>query len=113
MDETTKALDKRLENVAWALFLIMLGGLWLAPEGMVPEGTWLAGAGLIMLGLNGARYMNGIKMSNFSIALGIIALLVGLGDMVGVDLPVFPILLILVGAHIIFRAATGPGRARD
>ena len=29
----------------------MLGGLWLVPDQWIPEGSWLIGAGLIMLGL--------------------------------------------------------------
>jgi hypothetical protein len=47
------ALDRRLEGIGWALFLIMIGGLGLVPS--VPQGTWLVGTGLIMLGLNVAR----------------------------------------------------------
>ena len=67
---------------------------------MVREGTWLVGAGLIMLGLNAARYYTGIKMSRFSIALSIIALAIGLTDFFGLDLPLVPILIILFGrAH--------------
>jgi hypothetical protein len=62
--ETRKrSLNKQLEAVGWGLFLIMIGGLWLVPDEMVREGTWLIGAGLIMLGLNAARYYTGVKMS--------------------------------------------------
>ncbi len=39
----------------------MIGGLWLAPSQLVPEGTWLIGTGLIMLGLTAARQMDGIR----------------------------------------------------
>jgi hypothetical protein len=108
-DPAKKALDKRLENIAWALFLIMIGGIWLVPNRQVPEGTWLIGVGFIMLGLNAARYANDIQMSNFTIGLGILALLIGLADFAGVDLPLFPILLILIGANIIFKAMTRRG----
>ncbi len=78
----------------------MIGGLWLVPDEMVHEGTWLMGAGLIMLGLNAAHCYTGIKMSRFSIALGIIALAIGLTDFFGLDLPLVPILIILFGASI-------------
>lgn len=70
----------------------------------MPEGTWLIGIGLIMLGLNVARRLNDIEPSGFTIVLGVIALLAGTGDFLGVDLPVFPILLILLGAQIIYKA---------
>ena len=50
------ALNKRLESVAWGLFLIMLGGFALVPDETIPKGVWSIGVGLIMLGLNPARY---------------------------------------------------------
>ena len=97
------ALNKRLESIGWALFLIMIGGLWLVPDERVPKGTWLIWAGLIILGLNGARYVSGIKMSGFTIVLGVLALAAGLGDFFGIDLPLLAILLILIGANIILK----------
>ncbi|MHB0878478.1 MAG: hypothetical protein ACYC5O_20775 [Anaerolineae bacterium] len=97
-------LSRRLERVAWALFLIMAGGLALVPDSSLPEGTWLVGVGIIMLGLNLARYVNGIRTSGFTIVLGLIALGSGIGDLTGLDLPVLPILLILIGASLLLRA---------
>ncbi len=94
-------LDHQFERVSWALFLIMIGGLAFVPE--VPGGTWLIGTGLIMLGLNAARYMNGIRMSNFTIVVGMLALVFGVAEFVGTSLPVFPVLLILIGATILWR----------
>jgi len=102
-DEQKNALNKRLEGISWALFLIMIGSIWLVPKEMVPKGTWLIGVGLIMLGLNGVRYLNDIKMSGFSIVVGILALLFGASDFLDVKLPFFPILLILIGASIILK----------
>lgn len=95
-------LNKRLEGIAWALFLIMIGGLGLVPKSQVPEGVWLIGVGLIMLGLNVARRLNAIKMSGGTIVLGILALLSGLGSLLGVAMPLFPILLILLGVHALY-----------
>ena len=95
-------LNRRLETVSWGLFLIMLGGFALVPG--VPEGTWLIGAGIIMLGLNGIRLLAGIRASWFTLILGTIALLAGISSVLGVDLPVGPILIILIGMAIIVRA---------
>ncbi len=47
----TQRLGRRLEEVAWSVFLIMTGALWLAPDTWAPAGSWLAGLGLILLGL--------------------------------------------------------------
>ncbi len=107
-DPAKKALDRQFDRMGWGLFLIMIGGLALVPGNAVPGGTWLIGAGLIMLGLNLARYMNGITMSNFSLVLGVIALLAGLSEFVGVNLPLFPILLILIGANILRKEMARP-----
>lgn len=102
-DTEKDALKHRLDAIGWALFLIMIGGLWLMPEGTVPEGTWLVGVGAIMLGGSVVRYMNGIKVSNFTVVLGIIALGAGVSGFFGVSLPWFPIFFILVGASIILE----------
>lgn len=65
-----QGLARRLEATAWGLFFIMLGGVLLLPSGTVPDGAWLLGAGAIMLGLNAARYVNGIAASAFSVGVG-------------------------------------------
>ena len=100
-EEEKKALNKRLDNAAWGLFLVMLGCLWLIPDEQVPEDTWLLGAGVILLGLNAVRYLNGIRMSGFTIFLGVLGILLGIGGLLGVDLPVFPILVILIGLGMV------------
>jgi hypothetical protein len=98
-----RTLDKRFETIGWGLFLLMVGGLALVPKSIAPEGTWAIGVGLIMLGLNLARHLNGIPVSGFTVVVGFIALASGLGDVFGADLPIFPIVLILIGASIILR----------
>lgn len=75
----------------------MIGGIGLVPDAMVPEGAWLIGVGLIMLGLNLARYVNQIPASSGSLFLGALALIAGVTSVFGVDLPIFPIALILLG----------------
>jgi len=101
-------LDKRLDSIGWALFLIMIGCLWLLPDESVPEGTWLIGMGIIILGLIAVRYLYGIKISGFWFVLGILALLFGISDFFAVDLPVFPILIILFGLSVIFKPFIKP-----
>ena len=45
-------LEQRLDSIGWGLFLVMIGCLWLLPEGTLPEGTWLVGMALIIFGLS-------------------------------------------------------------
>jgi len=93
-----KMLTKRLETLGWALFLIMTGGLFLIPSHLVPPGTWLIGVGLIMLGLNVYGYSKGLKVNNFTILLGVLALGFGLSSFFGVNFPIIPLLLVFLGA---------------
>ena len=95
-------LNHRLETISWGLFLIMLGGFALLRT--VPEGTWLIGAGVIMLALNAVRLLLGIRVSGFTVILGTVALFSGLGSVYGISIPVGPLLVILIGLAIIVRA---------
>jgi cytosine/uracil/thiamine/allantoin permease len=95
-------LNRRLESISWGLFLIMLGGFALLKS--VPEGTWLVGAGVIMLGLNALRLLFGIRIGWTTVILGTVALLSGLGSVYGVSIPVGPLLVVLIGLAIILRA---------
>jgi len=81
----------------------MLGCTGLVPEAMVPQGVWSVGVGVILLGLNAARYANGIRMSGFTVVLGLLAVLTGIAEFFGADLPIFAILLIIVGASMLLR----------
>ena len=107
--EARLKLNKRLEDIAWGVFLFMIGILLVLPDDQIPRGTWLIGAGLIMLSLNAIRYLNQIKISRFTLVLGIVATAVGLASIFGLKLPLFALFLIVVGAGIIFKSLF-PGR---
>ena len=105
---TKVALNKRLEESSWGFFLLMIGILLLLPAGLVPQGTWLLGAGLIMLVLNCVRHVNGISASGFTVSLGLVAILVGLTSFFGLRPPLFAIFLALIGLSIIVRSLLSP-----
>lgn len=93
--------DKKLQNISWGLFLIMLGGLWIVPKDRLPSGIWLIGVGIIMLGLNISRYAFSIRVNRFTSILGLLAITMGLSSLYGVNLPLFPIIIILIGVSIL------------
>ena len=97
VNEEKAALNKNLETVAWGLFLIMLGGFAFVPKETVPKGAWSIGFGVIMLGLNLARYLNKVKMSGFTTVLGVIALVGGIAQLLGFHQLEDGILLIILG----------------
>jgi len=102
-DSNKDVLEKRIDAIGWALFFIMIGCLWLIPEGSVPGGTWLVGTAIIIFGSSFIRHSNGLKVSGFWLVMGLIALGSGLSDILGINIPVFPILLVIIGASIIVR----------
>jgi len=102
-DPEKATLNKRLETAFWGLFLIMLGGWALIPDATVPKGAWSIGVGLLMLGLNAARYFSKIRMSGFTTILGIISLLSGIGELIGLTSLDGAFLLIILGAYLILK----------
>lgn len=103
IDPEKAALNKRLETIAWGLFLVMLGGFILVPVDIVSKGIWSIGVGLIMLGLNAARYFSGIRMSGFTTVLGILSLVSGFAELFGVNTFEGALLLIILGAYLILK----------
>lgn len=103
IDEEKAALNKRLEGIGWGLFLVMLGGFILVPHDVISEGLWSIGVGLIMLGLNAARYYFDIKMSGFTTFLGILALLGGVAQLFWMQDIGGPLLLIILGAYLLLK----------
>jgi hypothetical protein len=97
------ALNKRLETIGWGCFLILLGGFLFVPEMLVAKGHWSIGVGVIMLGLNVARYFCRIKLSGFTTFLGVAALLSGVLQLLGMHTLEGAILLIILGAYLLVK----------
>src|SRR5574339_586906 len=101
-----QSLNRRLETIAWGAFFVWWGITELFPS--LPEGIGAIGIGVILLGLNAARSMNGIPASGFTTTLGILALILGALELsrqilrLPFELPVFGILLVVLG--VIFLA---------
>ncbi|MCU0243521.1 MAG: hypothetical protein MUE80_01985 [Acidobacteria bacterium] len=103
---------RRLDEISLALVLVMTGALWLVPKTVLPEGSWLVGLGLIVLGLNAVRRLRGLRASGFGVIIGLVAFAAGIGRIIDRDLPIIPGLLIVLGAGLVIRAAGGgKGRA--
>jgi hypothetical protein len=103
IDEEKAALNKRLETIGWGCFLIMLGGFILVPGDVIARGVWSLGVGVIMLGLNAARYFYGIRMSGFTTFLGVISLIGGVLQLAGLEEIEGAFLLIILGLALLGR----------
>jgi hypothetical protein len=109
--EQQQALNRRLEAIGWGAFFVWWGVTELFQS--LPEGIGAIGIGLILLGLNAVRSRNGICPSGFTTTLGILALVLGGLELVQLvldlpfELPVFGILLIVLGMIILARELEG------
>ncbi len=92
---------RRLDEIGWGIFLIMIGTIALVPS--VPQGTWLIGTGVLLLLLNAIRYRTQVGWSGFSTALGVLALMAGLSELIGIKLPLFAICLVVLGAAMVLK----------
>jgi len=103
----TQTQNRNFEAIAWGALLIWWGITELVR--VLPAGTGAIGIGLILLGLNAARSLNGIPASGFSTTLGVLALVWGGLELAGAvlhlpfELPVFAILLITLGVLLLGR----------
>jgi hypothetical protein len=92
--------------MAWGAFFIWWGITELV---QFPDGTGAVGIGLILLGLNGVRSLNGLPTNGFTLTLGILALVWGGLELAGsllqlpFKLPVFAIVLIVLGVILLVR----------
>ena len=109
--DNLQTLNRRLEALAWGAFFVWWGVTELFPS--LPEGTGAIGIGVIMLGLNAARSLNGIPASGFTTTVGILALVLGALELsrlvlrLQFELPVFGILLIVLGIVFLAQELTG------
>ena len=105
--ENVRTLNRNLEVMAWGVLFIWWGITELFP--FLPHGAGAIGVGLILLGLNAARSLNGVPASGFTVTLGILALVWGGLELAGsllalpFDIPVLAILLIVLGAIMLAR----------
>ena len=103
IDPDKDTLNKRLEAMAWGILLIMLGCFMFVPNEIIRGGWWSICVGLLLLGLNGARYFYGLRMSGFTIFLGVASILGGIVDILGwadIDGPLF---LIVLGSYLLLK----------
>ena len=108
--ENTRTLNRNLERIAWGAFFVWWGVTELFKA--LPEGTGAVGFGLILIGLNAARLLNGIPTSGLTVTLGILALVLGGLELASTflsltfELPVFAVLLIVLGILMLARELT-------
>lgn len=105
MQNTSRsAIDNKvLDGLAWGLFFILLGLVWIiSASHSIDAGTYVAvGVGIILIAINLVRMGVGIKVSKFSLFIGLIAFALGGAGIIGYSLDLVPMIIILIGLFII------------
>ncbi len=91
----------QIDSGAWALFFIWLGFTILA---QVPWGWFLIGVAVLILGAQAVRRQANLKVETFAIIIGLIFLVGGVWELLALEWPLIPILLIVFGAYLLQRA---------
>jgi hypothetical protein len=101
-----------LTSLAWGLFFVLIGLSW-AVSNVVDVVPYVAlGAGIILIGLNLARTGLGMRLSKFSLFIGIVAFAFGGVALMGYELPLFETIIVLIGLFIIAEAARSLTKSR-
>ncbi len=109
--DSSETERSRFESLAWGLLFIWLGAWWGFLEGNVlPDGTGALGVGLILVGLNLARWLKGVEISILSSAFGMLFVLLGVLKLASIRLtcpclqmPVYALFLIALGGIVLIR----------
>jgi hypothetical protein len=108
---TTKNLNRNFDAIGWGALFIWWGISVLVTS--LPVGTVAIGTGVILIGVNVARKLSGVPISRFSTTVGILAFVWGVLELVGVllglpfELPIFAILLIVLGVIVLWPELMG------
>jgi hypothetical protein len=105
MENTNKTIidNKVLVGLAWGSFFILLGLVWIISSfNSIDAGAYVAvGVGIILIVVNLIRLRVGIKISKFSLFIGLIAFALGGAGILGYSLDLVPMIIILIGLFIV------------
>lgn len=99
VEETRKPeLEKKLATIGWGLFFAWLGIVLLTEAG---SGVVLLGIGIIILGMQGVRRYFHLDLERFWVVCGVIFLAGGIWGLAELNLPLVPLVLVLVGIVLV------------
>jgi hypothetical protein len=100
MHSVQKDLESRMDAAGWGLFLLMSGAMLLVPG--LPDGSWLTGVGILLIGLSALRAIFGLPVNSFGVIMAVVLVAGGVGEVAGVAVPWFALMLVLCGLALVF-----------
>ena len=92
----------QIDAIGWGLFFIWVGIAWYAGLGL---GAGLLGVAVITLGMQAVHKLLHFKGGGFWILVGVLVALGGVWELMAIERPLVPVLLIVVGILIIGSGA--------
>ncbi|SDA89395.1 hypothetical protein [Mesorhizobium qingshengii] len=103
-------LGRRIDTAAWAAFLIWFGASILANVGW---GWFLAGLGIIVLSAQATLRIASEKNDGLWLICGAVFIVAGIWEIFNLQWPLAPLLIILLGVGLLWRAFfSGPRSTR-
>lgn len=102
--QTKSTTARQVDAIAWAVLLIWIGIALLTDLGW---GWALLGTSAIILGAQGIISQRGEPVEGFAVLCGIVFLIGGTWIIFGLTWPLAPVLLILLGAGLLWNALFG------
>jgi hypothetical protein len=101
----TLVVAHKLDAAAWGLFFVWVGVALIANIGWGPG---LVGVGVITLGGQLARKYLSLTVERFWVAVGLLFVLGGVWELLGLRFSLVPILLIVAGVALLLSAVRRP-----
>jgi hypothetical protein len=92
---------RQIDAAGWALFFIWIGVAILAH---IPWGWFLIGVAVLILGAQAVRRQMNLTVETSGIVIGLIFLAGGVWELLELQWPLIPILLILLGVYLLQKA---------
>lgn len=86
--------------IGWGLFFIWVGFAWLMGYGL---GWGLLGVGILTIAVQALRYLFHVKVEGFWLIVGMAFFAAGFWELWSLEIPLAPVLLILLGIGLLLR----------
>jgi hypothetical protein len=96
-----KKKNRRIEHATWAIFLMFFGLMFIVDEKYIPDGAWMMGIGILLILLNGIRYLQTLPISHFTAGLGVVLIILGAGDYASYNVPTGALVIFVIGAFLL------------
>ncbi len=113
-DKMTRFMERHdrtgtFDAIGWALFFIWVGAAWFAG---LSFGAGLLGVAIITLGMQGVRKLFDVGVEGFWIFVGIAMAIGATWELLEIERPLAPLVLIVVGLVILYWGVLRPRRAK-